>query len=1000
MEALNLNNLTVDSSGKTSFSGLTSGIDFAGVVDSLIEAKRIPAVTLETRITDNDAKISALADFRTVLDDLKTKVDTLRGKVSVGGSGNVFLNKQVFTSTTRTDGIAPSAAGNLVGVTADNAAAAGNHDLEIRRTAAAHKISSASFADTTIALGLSGNVTISNGATDATIAVASGDTLIAIRDKINNANTGTTPTGVTASVISVTSSQNFLILTKDTPGASMVVTDSGTVLSGLGFSTTNGVGGYRNGLGAPSKIETGDGFKHILFDGGQQNTPYLVSYDSATRVLTLTDGAGATDTATLASGAIASGDIETATFANFGVTIDLDSSFDKATDITVAADTVSVTGGTGAIDAATVQISASTGNISGITATGLTFGNLATPTGITVTAAGGFSGSFDGSTTGLKTVTLSDGSGNSLQVKFNVTAQFNGSETAGSITLNELQNLTASAGGPFSNELQKAQTARFTLDGLKDTTHFESLAFTSATAVLPNLATTATYPGSFTINGTASAVINYTSSDTLTTLKDKINLALGTTGVTAKVVADGTGFRLDLDSSSTFTLTDTNGLVAGLGINDDLVIERATNTVSDVVPGLTMSLFQAEPGTKIKIEVDRDLNAVKTALQDFVTAYNAARVFINTQNQVDPATGLKGDASGVLFGNRVMNGIRGTLSSIIGVGTAGVSGQFSVLAQVGIDFVDNNTLADPLQADTLVVDDTKLDATLLNNIDDVRRLFAFDFSASDPNVSLISFGGNTTFNAAGYTLDVGTVGNFNQDSASIVDKTVTLDQSTSAGATVTGSQSFQVNGQAITYDIQLDTLQTLAQTINTANINGVTATVVDDTTGAHLSLASTTNPLTVGGDTGDLIAKMPFTADNNILDSANFDSVSSSATVSGRVITATNATGAEGLKLFYAGPASVSGITLNFTQGLASDIFFALDDALDLVDGSVQGEVASLQGQNLIAQDRIDSIDARLAIQRQSLTARFVSAELAISQMQTLQDSIKQTFDAFTKNGN
>ncbi len=38
--------------------------------------------------------------------------------------------------------------------------------------------------------------------------------------------------------------------------ANMTVTDSGSVLSSLGLSTTNGLGDLRNGLSSGSKVET------------------------------------------------------------------------------------------------------------------------------------------------------------------------------------------------------------------------------------------------------------------------------------------------------------------------------------------------------------------------------------------------------------------------------------------------------------------------------------------------------------------------------------------------------------------------------------------------------------------------------------------------------------------------------------------------------------------------------------------------------------------------
>ena len=51
MEALNLNNLAVDSNGRAIFSGLSSGIDAQGIDTDIIAAKRIPIDRIEARIT-------------------------------------------------------------------------------------------------------------------------------------------------------------------------------------------------------------------------------------------------------------------------------------------------------------------------------------------------------------------------------------------------------------------------------------------------------------------------------------------------------------------------------------------------------------------------------------------------------------------------------------------------------------------------------------------------------------------------------------------------------------------------------------------------------------------------------------------------------------------------------------------------------------------------------------------------------------------------------------
>ena len=195
-----------------------------------------------------------------------------------------------------------------------------------------------------------------------------------------------------------------------------------------------------------------------------------------------------------------------------------------------------------------------------------------------------------------------------------------------------------------------------------------------------------------------------------------------------------------------------------------------------------------------------------------------------------------------------------------------------------------------------------------------------------------------------------------------------------------------------------DTLETLAAAITAAAINDVSATVVTDTTGAHIAVNSSIDPLVIDNDIGDLLTKMPFTPDPDIIDSANIDGAADGSgdgtvSISGRTLTVSLQNAAEGLKVFYSGAASTAGIQLDFTVGIGAQTYFTLDGSLDTTNGAIQGEIAALDGQNINSQDRIDSLDRRLAILRESLTARFVAAEQALARMERLLDSIRQTFD-------
>lgn len=249
---LNVDSLSVDSRGRVSFSGLNSGIDTAGVVDGIMSARRLPIDSIEQRISDNEARIAILNDIDGLTRNLLNAVDGLSGKVSFDGSSDIFETKSVFAGSSRTDTQSPSTAAEILGATVTNRAQATNHTIEVVQVASAHKIASDSIAGaTTDALGLQGTFEI-NGVE---INLASDESLLDLRDRINSANTGDSATGVTASIISISESEHILSLTADETGtdAEITLTDADDILLSLGV--IDGTSAIKNELRAANNAE-------------------------------------------------------------------------------------------------------------------------------------------------------------------------------------------------------------------------------------------------------------------------------------------------------------------------------------------------------------------------------------------------------------------------------------------------------------------------------------------------------------------------------------------------------------------------------------------------------------------------------------------------------------------------------------------------------------------------------------------------------------------------
>ena len=198
--------------------------------------------------------------------------------------------------------------------------------------------------------------------------------------------------------------------------------------------------------------------------------------------------------------------------------------------------------------------------------------------------------------------------------------------------------------------------------------------------------------GSFTltVNGVAKNVPITAGNDTLDGIASAINDA--GTGVTARVVNDGTGYRIVMRgatgaagnfslSSSDAGLTD---LATGLTntttaqdaevVVDGVTYTRPTNKLEDVVYGVTLNL-KDEGTTRLVAQSNKD--SYSTSLQDFVAAYNALKTDLTAA-----LTATKNDFSLRSLSNQLAGLVSQTVSS----------GTYGSLGSIGIQTLKDGTL--------------------------------------------------------------------------------------------------------------------------------------------------------------------------------------------------------------------------------------------------------------------------------------------------------------------
>jgi flagellar hook-associated protein 2 len=243
--------------------------------------------------------------------------------------------------------------------------------------------------------------------------------------------------------------------------------------------------------------------------------------------------------------------------------------------------------------------------------------------------------------------------------------------------------------------------------------------------------------GVFTSGGAGTKTVDIDgSNNTLQGIRDAINAA--NVGVTANIVNDGSGtpYRLTLSSNTTglsnsmqisvtgdtalsdllnydpngaMNMTQTAAALDASLIIDGVSVNKSSNTVSDVIDGVTLSLLK-ETTTAETIEIKRDTAALKTAVEGFAKTYSDLNKTITDLTAYNTTT----RKAAALQGDSVIRGIQTQLRSIMGSSVA-TGGTLTTLSQIGLS---------PQKDGSLTVDSTKLTAALDNNFGDFSALLS------------------------------------------------------------------------------------------------------------------------------------------------------------------------------------------------------------------------------------------------------------------------------------
>jgi len=219
-------------------------------------------------------------------------------------------------------------------------------------------------------------------------------------------------------------------------------------------------------------------------------------------------------------------------------------------------------------------------------------------------------------------------------------------------------------------------------------------------------------------------------------------------GVTANVVQDANGYRLALVSNTsgapgnitvsgnTTSLNFNSGVTgskASLTV-DGIPISSASNTVSNVINGVTLNLASPAPGTPVTLTVGPDTTQITAAINNLVSAYNTVIGEVNSQFTV----ASDGSGGGPLEADNTLRDVQSQLLGAIAYSVTGNGGIVN-LASLGVNVNNDGTLS---------VDSGALNSALTSNYSAVQNFLQNTTTGFAQNLSQVL----SNVNAAGVGL--------------------------------------------------------------------------------------------------------------------------------------------------------------------------------------------------------------------------------------------------------
>jgi flagellar hook-associated protein 2 len=405
-----------------------------------------------------------------------------------------------------------------------------------------------------------------------------------------------------------------------------------------------------------------------------------------------------------------------------------------------------------------------------------------------------------------------------------------------------------------------------------------------------------------------------------------------------------------------------------------IAIERASNTITDLVAGLTINL-KATTASAVTISTGRDADAAIKAVKEMVTELNSTITTVTALSAYKPDTKTASALTGDDTARRMLLEIRKTVSGAV----AGLTGNYLAAGDVGVSLN---------RSGTVVVDEAKLRAALQKDFEGVTALFARTGKATDARASFASATKDTVDGT--YSLTITTAA----AKASVLGSVYSVPGANSTFTITSGSAVASVTINAG------DDLTTAVGRINTALAAANITTIAATASSGKISLDESR----YGSDSSFTVAANDFGL------AGTFSGVNVAGTMGGNAAsgsgnTLTGTTGAtKGMALSVtASAADVAGAggslslgSVTVTTGFAKRLQ-ELSDRWDDNDAAIDVARDGAQAQISVIDKRIQVLEARLQRKNGALIRQFAALETAMSRLQSMSKALNSQLASLSK---